>query len=96
MAYTYNDPVIFLEFAVDVAAAARALGLRNVAVTAGYIEPAPRAEFFAAMDAANIDLKAFDRRLSTGGCARAGCSRCWRRWSTWFTRPRSGSRSPPC
>jgi pyruvate formate lyase activating enzyme len=73
ISYTYNDPVIFLEFAVDVAAAARALGLRNVAVTAGYIEPAPRAEFFAAMDAANIDLKAFDdgfyRRLTGAALA---------------------------
>jgi len=59
VAYTYNDPVIFLEYAVDTAAAARAVGVRSVAVTAGYIEPAPRVEFFAAMDAANIDLKGF-------------------------------------
>jgi pyruvate formate lyase activating enzyme len=59
IAYTYNDPVIFLEYAVDVAAAARAAGLRSVAVTAGYISGAAREEFFGAMDAANIDLKAF-------------------------------------
>jgi pyruvate formate lyase activating enzyme len=59
VAYTYNDPVIFLEYAVDTAAACRELGIRSVAVTAGYIEPAPRAEFFGAMDAANVDLKAF-------------------------------------
>ena len=59
VAYTYNDPVIFHEYAVDVARACRARGVRSVAVTAGYISPAPRAEFFAHMDAANIDLKAF-------------------------------------
>jgi pyruvate formate lyase activating enzyme len=63
VAYTYNDPVIFLEYAVDVAAACRALGLRSVAVTAGYIKPAPRARFFQAMDAANVDLKAFTERF---------------------------------
>ncbi len=59
VAYTYNDPVIFLEYAVDVAAACREKGIRNVAVTAGYINEQPRREFFAAMDAANVDLKAF-------------------------------------
>ncbi|MCL1840486.1 MAG: AmmeMemoRadiSam system radical SAM enzyme [Propionibacteriaceae bacterium] len=59
VAYTYNDPVIFPEYAIDVAAAARARGLLNIAVTAGYINPAPRADFFAAMDAANVDLKSF-------------------------------------
>jgi pyruvate formate lyase activating enzyme len=59
VAFTYNDPVIFLEYAVDVAAACRERGLATVAVTAGEILPAPRAEFFAAMDAANVDLKAF-------------------------------------
>lgn len=59
VAFTYNDPVIFLEYAVDVAAACRARGIKTVAVTAGYICPEPRVEFYAAMDAANIDLKAF-------------------------------------
>ena len=59
VAYTYNDPVIFLEYAVDAAAACRALGIRNVAVTAGYVSPGAREVFFAAMDAANVDLKAF-------------------------------------
>ena len=69
VAYTYNDPVIFLEYAVDVARACRARGIRNIAVTAGYVAPEPRREFFAAMDAANVDLKAFTegfyRRLCT-------------------------------
>jgi pyruvate formate lyase activating enzyme len=59
IAYTYNDPVIFLEYAVDVARAARARGVKNVAVTAGYIGAEAREEFFGCMDAANIDLKAF-------------------------------------
>ena len=59
VAYTYNDPVIFLEYAVDVAEACRARGIRSVAVTAGYICDEPRVEFYRQMDAANIDLKAF-------------------------------------
>ena len=59
VAYTYNDPVIFLEYAVDVAKACHARGLKNVAVTAGYICDEARREFFSHMDAANVDLKAF-------------------------------------
>jgi pyruvate formate lyase activating enzyme len=59
VAFTYNDPVIFLEYAVDVAKACRAKGLKTVAVTAGYIMPDAAQEFFAHMDAANVDLKAF-------------------------------------
>ena len=59
VAFTYNDPVIFLEYAVDVAKACHAVGLKTVAVTAGYITPEPRREFYAHMDAANVDLKGF-------------------------------------
>jgi pyruvate formate lyase activating enzyme len=59
VAYTYNDPVIFLEYAVDVAQACHERGLANVAVTAGYITDDAREEFFAPMDAVNVDLKAF-------------------------------------
>jgi pyruvate formate lyase activating enzyme len=59
VAYTYNDPVIFLEYAVDTAIECRKQGIRNVAVTAGYISPGAREDFFAPMDAANVDLKAF-------------------------------------
>jgi pyruvate formate lyase activating enzyme len=59
VAFTYNDPVIFLEYAVDVADACRAKGIRAVAVTAGEICPQPRAELFRHMDAANVDLKGF-------------------------------------
>jgi pyruvate formate lyase activating enzyme len=63
VAYTYNDPVIFLEYAVDVAEACREQGIKNVAVTAGYVTKEPRDEFFRLMDAANIDLKAFTDRF---------------------------------
>lgn len=59
VAYTYNDPVIFHEYAIDVAAACRDRGIKSVAVTAGYMNDPARREFFGAMDAANIDLKAF-------------------------------------
>jgi len=59
VAFTYNDPVIFAEYAMDVADACHARGIQTVAVTAGYIHDAPRREFFAKMDAANVDLKAF-------------------------------------
>ena len=63
VAYTYNDPVIFLEYAVDIAEACRAKGVKNVAVTAGFMSAAARPEFFHAMDAANIDLKGFTERF---------------------------------
>jgi pyruvate formate lyase activating enzyme len=59
VAFTYNDPVIFLEYAIDVADACRERGIKAVAVTAGYISPEPRRELYAHMDAANVDLKAF-------------------------------------
>ncbi len=63
VAFTYNDPVVFLEYAVDVAKACHDAGIKTVAVTAGYICEEPRKEFFAHMDAANIDLKAFTDRF---------------------------------
>jgi pyruvate formate lyase activating enzyme len=63
VAFTYNDPIIFHEYAIDVAAACRELGVNTVAVTAGYVDPEPRVEFFTAMDAANVDLKAFTDRF---------------------------------
>ncbi len=59
VAFTYNDPVIFHEYAVDVAQACREIGIKTVAVTAGYVCPEPRIEFYRYMDAANVDLKAF-------------------------------------
>jgi len=59
VAFTYNDPVIFAEYAIDVAQACREHGIRAVAVTAGYITPEARPDFYQQMDAANVDLKAF-------------------------------------
>ncbi|HYA20243.1 MAG TPA: AmmeMemoRadiSam system radical SAM enzyme [Burkholderiales bacterium] len=59
VAFTYNDPVIFAEYAMDVADACRARGIKTVAVTAGYMHDAARREFYAKMDAANVDLKGF-------------------------------------
>lgn len=59
VAFTYNDPVIWAEYAIDAAKACHAVGLKTVAVTAGYITPEARPEFYSVMDAANVDLKAF-------------------------------------
>jgi pyruvate formate lyase activating enzyme len=59
VAFTYNDPVVFAEYALDVARACRERGIKTVAVTAGYITGEARPEFFSLMDAANVDLKAF-------------------------------------
>ena len=63
IAYTYNDPAIFMEYAMDVADACREQGIKSVAVTAGYMCDAPRAEFYGHMDAANVDLKGFTERF---------------------------------
>ena len=63
VAFTYNDPVIWAEYAMDVARACRAIGVKTVAVTAGYITPVARGPFFAEMDAANVDLKAFTEQF---------------------------------
>jgi pyruvate formate lyase activating enzyme len=59
VAFTYNDPVVFMEYAIDIANACHARGVKAVAVTAGYMCDAPRREFYAHMDAANVDLKGF-------------------------------------
>src|SRR5438552_1723857 len=73
VAFTYNDPVIFLEYAIATAVACHAVGVKTVAVTAGYICDAPRRELFQYIDAANVDLKAFSeafyRRTCTGSLA---------------------------
>jgi len=68
VAFTYNDPVIFHEYAIDIANACRELDIMTVAVTAGYIMPEPRVEFFQHMDAANIDLKAFTEEFYKNIC----------------------------
>jgi pyruvate formate lyase activating enzyme len=70
VAYTYNDPVIFHEYAIDVAEACHKVGVKSVAVTAGYVTAEPREEFYRYIDAANVDLKAFTERFYhklTGG-----------------------------
>ena len=68
IAFTYNDPVVFLEYAIDTAIACRNLDVRTVAVTAGYICDGPRQELFRHIDAANVDLKAFTDRFYRQVC----------------------------
>lgn len=63
VAFTYNDPVLWAEYAIDTAKACRERGVKTVAVTAGYIQPQARPEFFSAMDAANVDLKSFSEHF---------------------------------
>ena len=69
IAFTYNDPVIFAEYAMDVADACHEVGIKAVAVSAGYIHELPRKALFAKMDAANIDLKAFTQEFYAAHCA---------------------------
>jgi len=68
VAFTYNDPVIFLEYAIDTALACHAQGVKTVAVTAGYVCEEPRREFFGHMDAVNVDLKAFSEDFYRNVC----------------------------
>jgi pyruvate formate lyase activating enzyme len=69
VAFTYNDPVIFLEYAIDVAQACRERGVKTVAVSASYIAPEPRRELFRHMDVANIDLKGFSEEFYKELCS---------------------------
>lgn len=69
VAFTYNDPVIFHEYAIDVAQACREQGVNTVAVTAGEVNPEPRTEFYRYMNAANVDLKGFTERFYHKVCA---------------------------
>jgi len=68
LAYTYNDPVIFMEYAMDAADAGHAFGIRSIAVTAGYMCTEPRYEFYQHMDAANVDLKGFTEEFYFKTC----------------------------
>ncbi|HEY9678398.1 MAG TPA: AmmeMemoRadiSam system radical SAM enzyme [Drouetiella sp.] len=63
VAFTYNDPVVWAEYAIDTAKACHQVGIKSVAVTAGYITPEARPEFYSVMDAANVDLKAFTEQF---------------------------------
>ena len=69
VAFTYNDPVIFMEYAIDTAQACHEHGIKSVAVTAGYVCDEPRREFYRHMDAANVDLKAFTEGFYRNICA---------------------------
>ncbi len=69
MAFTYNDPVIFLEYAVDVAQACHELGIKTVAATAGYICEEPSRDFYSSLDSVNIDLKSFNKLSYSQICA---------------------------
>ena len=96
VAFTYNDPVIFAEYAMDIADACHAQGVQTVAVTAGYIHAAPRREFYAKMDAANVDLKAFTEEFYFKVCgAQAAAGARYARLPA-CTRPTCGSRSRRC
>jgi len=68
VAFTYNDPIIWAEYAIDTARACRAVGVKTVAVTSGYIADAARAEFFESIDAANVDLKGFSDEFYKNYC----------------------------
>ena len=68
VAFTYNDPIIFFEYAIDTAKLCRQFGIKTVAVTSGFINPDPAMEFFSYMDAANIDLKAFSQDFYGKNC----------------------------
>ena len=68
VAFTYNDPTIFWEYAADVADACHQRGIKAISVTAGYMCPQPRAEFYRHIDAANVDLKAFTEEFYRKVC----------------------------
>ena len=95
VAFTYNDPVIFLEYAIDVADACRERGIKAVAVTAGYINDEPRREFFAHLGRRQRRPQGVHRGLlparDVGHLQPVLDTLVYLR-----TRPTSGSRSPPC
>jgi len=90
VAFTYNDPVIWAEYAIDTAKACHQIGLKTVAVTAGYITPEARPEFYSVMDAANVDLKAFTekfyKKVTLAALAPVLDTLCWlkRESNVWF------------
>ena len=68
IAYTYTDPVVFYEYTLRTATLAREAGLRNVLVTAAYINPEPLRRLCKETDAANVDLKFIDDALYQSNC----------------------------
>ena len=93
VAFTYNDPVIWAEYAIDTARACHERGIRTVAVTAGYITPDARGSFYEVMDAANVDLKAFSEEFYFAVELRRTCSPCSTRSRGSNGKPTCGSRS---
>jgi len=69
VAFTYNDPIVFFEYAIETAKLCRKAGIKTIAVTSGYMNPEPAKEFFEWMDGANIDLKAFDEDFYVKNCS---------------------------
>ena len=69
VAFTYNDPIVFFEYAIETAKLCRKSGIKTIAVTSGYMNPEPAKEFFNFMDGANIDLKAFDENFYIKICS---------------------------
>lgn len=68
VAFTYNDPIIFFEYAIDTAKLCRKNGIKTVAVTSGFMNPDPAKEFYSLMDGANIDLKGFSEKFYKKNC----------------------------
>ena len=68
VAFTYNDPIIFFEYAIDTAKLCREEGIKTIAVTSGFMNPEPAKEFFKYMDGANIDLKGFSEQFYKKNC----------------------------
>ncbi|MCK7534265.1 MAG: radical SAM protein [Marinilabiliales bacterium] len=60
ISYTYSEPIVFYEYVIDSAKIAKQNGIKNVLVSAGYINEKPLRELTPFIDAANIDLKSFD------------------------------------
>jgi len=68
VAFTYNDPTVFIEYATETAKLCRQEGIKTIAVTAGYINPNPAKDFYRYIDAANIDLKGFSENFYKKNC----------------------------
>jgi len=63
IAYTYSEPISFYEYTLDSAKLARQEGIKNILVTAGYINEEPLRNFCKYIDAANVDLKSFSNEI---------------------------------
>ncbi|MCP4049463.1 MAG: AmmeMemoRadiSam system radical SAM enzyme [bacterium] len=68
IAYTYTEPLIFYEYTLDTSINAAKIGLKNVLVTAGYLNREPLRQLYRYISAANIDLKAFSEKFYRDNC----------------------------